>query len=468
MFSSTKGTNKMNSRIVILGGGESGIGAAILALKKGYEVFLSDAGTISSDRRRILKSCAIDFEEEGHTESKILNAAFVIKSPGIPDSAPLIKKLVEKNIPVISEIEFAYQFIDKAKVIAITGTNGKTTTSLLTYHLLKTAGYKVALGGNVGKSLAALVAEGDYHYYVVEVSSFQLDGIVNFRADVAVLLNITPDHLDRYDYNFEKYVSSKFRLIENLTNEEAFIYCADSKPVTEEIGKRKIEACMFAMTASKDKKLEAYLEEDHLIFNYQFKEKSENHKIPVSEISLIGKHNMVNSMAAVLSALCMEVPIEMIMRGLKSFKNAAHRLEFVEEIDGVAYINDSKATNVDSVYYALDGVKKDIIWIAGGIDKGNEYDQIKELVEEKVKALICLGKDNSGLINYFGGIVEKIAEVDSAEKAIQQAHDWALSGDAVLLSPACSSFDLFKNYEDRGEKFKEAVMGLKSKSREKV
>lgn len=454
----------MNNRIVILGGGESGIGAAILALKKGYEVFLSDAGNISSDRRRILKSCAIDFEEGGHSESKILSAEIVIKSPGIPDSAPLIKKIVKSNIPVISEIEFAYQFIDKAKVIAISGTNGKTTTSLLTYHLLKTAGYRVALGGNVGKSLASLVAEGDYHYYVVEISSFQLDGIVNFRPDVAVLLNITPDHLDRYDYNFQKYVASKFRLVENLTSEEAFIYSVDSKPITEQIERQKIEACMFAMSSAKNNRLEAYLEKDHLIFNFQFKEKNEHHKIPVSEISLIGKHNMVNSMAAVLSALCMEVSIQKIVNGLKSFKNAAHRLEFVAEVDGVAYINDSKATNVDSVYYALDGVRKDIIWIAGGIDKGNEYDQIKELVAEKVKALICLGKDNSGLINYFGSSLEKIAEVDNAEKAIQQAQDWASSGDAVLLSPACSSFDLFKNYEDRGEKFKEAVHQLKSRA----
>lgn len=453
----------MGGRIVILGGGESGIGAAILALKKGYEVFLSDAGAISGDRRRILKSCAINFEEGGHTEDLIFNAELVIKSPGIPDSAPVIKKLIDKNIPVISEIEFAYQFIDKAKVIAITGTNGKTTTSLLTYHLLKTAGFKVALGGNVGKSLAGLVAEGDYHYYVVEVSSFQLDGIVNFRPDVAIILNITPDHLDRYDYNFDKYVSSKFRIVENLTSEEAFIYCADSEPVTEEISRRNVEACMFAMSSITNKRLQAYLEDDHLIFNFQYKDKEENHKIPVSEISLIGKHNMVNSMAAVLSSLCMEAPIEMIIKGLKSFKNAAHRLEFVEEIDGVAYINDSKATNVDSVYYALDGVKKDIVWIAGGLDKGNEYDQIIDLVKEKVTALICLGKDNTGLINYFGSTIKKIIEVDSAEKAIEQAQIWAKEGDAVLLSPACSSFDLFKNYEDRGDKFKEAVHQLKKK-----
>lgn len=454
----------MNSRIVILGGGESGIGAATLALKKGYDVFVSDAGVIPSEKRRILKTSNISFEENGHTESEILNADIVVKSPGIPDSAPLVQKLIAQKTSVISEIEFAYRFIDKAKIIAITGTNGKTTTSLLTYHLLKTAGYKVALGGNIGKSLASLVSEGDYHYYVVEVSSFQLDGIVNFRPDVAVLLNITPDHLDRYEYNFSKYISSKFRIVENLTSEEAFVYCADAELMEEEVRKRKVEACMFAMSTTANKRLSAYLENDHLIFNYQQKDRDENHKIPISEISLIGKHNMANSMAAVLSALCMNVSIEKILSGLKSFRNAPHRLEFVKEIDGVVYINDSKATNVDSVFYALDGVKKDIIWIAGGVDKGNEYDQIKLLVKDKVKAIVCLGKDNTALLEYFEGKVEKIEEVSSAAEAVEQAQILASNGDAVLLSPACASFDLFNNYEDRGDKFKEAVHQLKSKS----
>lgn len=450
----------MNNRIVILGGGESGVGAAILAQQKGYEVFLSDGGNLASDRRRTLKSHKIDFEEGGHTEKLILNASLVVKSPGIPDSAPLIQKIVANEIAVISEIEFAYRYIDKAKVIAITGTNGKTTTSLLTYHLLKTAGYKVALGGNIGRSLAALVAEGGFHYYVVEVSSFQLDGIVNFRPDVAVLLNITPDHLDRYEYNFNKYVTSKFRIIENLTNEQAFLYCADSEPVSEEVSRRKIEASMFAMTASNNDKLSAYLKDEHLIFNYQFRQDEKHYQIPLSEISLIGKHNMVNSMAAVLSALCMEVPIEKVLKGLKNFKNAPHRLEFVKEIDGAAYINDSKATNVDSVYYALDGVKGDIIWIAGGIDKGNDYTQIEKLVKKKVKALICMGTDNQGLTDFFGSSIDKIAEVDSAKKAVEQAHEWAEKGDVVLLSPACASFDLFSNYEDRGDKFKRAISKL--------
>lgn len=450
----------MNERIVILGGGESGVGAAILAQRKGYEVFLSDGSSLAAERRRVLKSQKIEFEEDGHSEELILNATLVVKSPGIPDTAPLVMKLTEMNIPVISEIEFAYRFIDKAKVIAITGTNGKTTTSLLTYHLLKTAGYKVALGGNIGRSLAALVAEGGFHYYVVEVSSFQLDGIVNFRPDVAVLLNITPDHLDRYENNFNKYVTSKFRIIENLTNEQAFLYCADSEPVTEEISRRKIEASMFAMSASNNDKLSAYLKDEHLIFNYQFKQDEKHYQIPLSEISLIGKHNMVNSMAAVMAALCVDAPIEKVLKGLKNFKNAPHRLEFVQEIDGAAYINDSKATNVDSVFYALDGVKGNIIWIAGGIDKGNDYSQIEKLVSKKVKALICLGEDNQALTNYFGDKIDLIAEVDSAKKAVQQAHDWAEEGDVVLLSPACASFDLFSNYEDRGDKFKRAVKKL--------
>lgn len=450
----------MKKLIVILGGGESGIGAAILALKEGYEVFVSDAGEITANRRELLKKFKIPFEEGKHSVSKILGAEMIVKSPGIPDNTELIQEMVKKGIPVISEIEFAYRFMGDAKIIAITGTNGKTTTSLLTHHLLKTAGYKVALGGNVGTSLARLVAEGGYDYYVVEVSSFQLDGIVEFKPDIAILLNITPDHLDRYDNKFENYVSSKFRIIENLTQEEAFIYCADSKPITEELSLRKAENCVFAMSASKHEKLGAYLEDDHLIFNYEYRQRDEHHKIPISEISLIGKHNMVNSMAAVLSAIHLETSIDKILKGLKTFKNAPHRLEFVTEIDGVGYINDSKATNVDSVYYALDGIKQGIVWIAGGIDKGNDYKQIADLVEEKVKGIICMGKDNSRLVDFFSGKTKRIAEVDSVKKALEVAHDWANPGDVVLLSPACSSFDLFDNYEDRGDKFKKAVKSL--------
>ncbi len=453
----------MKKLIVILGGGESGVGAAILALKEGYEVFVSDGGEITADRRDLLKKFNIDFEEGKHSVSKILGAEIIVKSPGIPDTTELVQEMVKKGIPVVSEIEFAYRFMGDAKIIAITGTNGKTTTSLLTHHLLKTAGYKVALGGNIGTSLARLVAEGGYDYYVVEVSSFQLDGIVEFKPDIAVLLNITPDHLDRYDNKFENYVSSKFRIIENLTQEEAFIYCIDSQPITEELNRRKAESCVFAMSASKHDKLGAYLEEDHLIFNYEYRNNEQHHKIPVSEVSLIGKHNMVNSMAAVLSSIHLNVPIVKIMKGLKTFKNAPHRLEYVAEVEGVAYINDSKATNVDSVYYALDGIKQGIIWIAGGIDKGNDYRQLEELVEEKVKGLICLGKDNSGLVDFFTGKTKQLAEVDKVKNALEVAREWAQPGDVVLLSPACSSFDLFDNYEDRGDKFRRAVKALSKK-----
>lgn len=456
----------MNKLIVILGGGESGVGAAALAKQQGYEVFLSDGGSIAPDRRAALDSMEVNYEEGVHSWAKMKKVELVVKSPGIPDSAGIVQKMGKKSIPVISEIEFAYTFIGEAKIIAITGTNGKTTTSLLTHHLLKKAGYKVALGGNVGTSLAGLVAEGGYDYYVVEVSSFQLDGIVNFKPDIAVLLNITPDHLDRYDYKFSNYVSSKFRILENLTQEEAFIYSSDSKPITEELSLRKAESCVFAMSTTKNEKLGAYLENDHLIFNYQFKEKDQHERIPLAEISLIGKHNMVNSMAAVLSAIHLDVPIEKILSGLKTFKNAPHRLEFVAEIDGVAYINDSKATNVDSVFYALDGIKKEILWIAGGIDKGNEYQQLEELVEDKVKALICLGENNDGLINYFEGKTRKLVETNDIKEAIQEAHELASEGDVVLLSPACSSFDLFDNYEDRGDKFKQAVFELDKKLKE--
>jgi len=458
----------MSKSIAILGAGESGIGAAILGLKHGYRVFLSDAGAISADRKLVLQSYGIAFEEGGHSEDIILASDEVIKSPGIPDKVPMIQALVAKGIPVISEIEFAYRYIAQtAKVIAITGTNGKTTTTLLTYHILKSAGLKVALGGNVGVSLAKLVAEGDYDYFVVEVSSFQLDGIVKFKPNVAVLLNITPDHLDRYDYDFQKYVASKFRITENLSHEESFIYCADSEPVTEEVAKRKIEACLFAISATKSPKWEAYMDDEHLIFNYRFKEKDKKHTIPVSEISLIGKHNMINSMSAVLSALTMEVSIEQILKGLKTFVNAPHRLEFCGEIDGVRFINDSKATNVDAVYYALEGIRQPIVWIAGGVDKGNEYDQIAALVADKVKGLICLGVDNSKLTGLFGSTVET-RETRSVEEAVNLGYEMAASGDVVLLSPACASFDLFKNYEDRGDQFRVAVKNLKETKRAKV
>ncbi len=453
----------MKKSIAILGAGESGIGAAILGLKHGYEVFLSDAGSISDDRKAMLDSHGIDYEEGGHTVSRIKVASEVIKSPGIPDRAPLIVELLAMGTPVLSEIEFAYRYLpSEAKVIAITGTNGKTTTTLLTHHLLKTAGLKVALGGNIGISLAKLVAEGGYDYYVVEVSSFQLDGIVKFKPDVAVLLNITPDHLDRYDNDFRKYVASKFKITQNLSSQEAFVYCADSQPITEEIAKRKIEACLFAISTSNNPKWNAYLSDDHIIFDYRYKEVGKKHKVPVSEISLIGKHNMTNSMAAVMSALNLKIPMETILKGLKTFINAPHRLEPCGELDGVKFINDSKATNVDSVFYALDGIKGNIIWIAGGTDKGNDYSQLDELVKTKVKHLICLGIDNSKLRKHFGGMIQDISATTDIKEAVKLAKNSAESGDVILLSPACASFDLFKNYEDRGDQFKASINELKA------
>ena len=456
----------MKQRVVILGGGESGIGAALLATKKGYDVFISDSGIISKDRKRILKKNRISFEEARHTEVKIFNADLVVKSPGIPDANLLVLKIVGEGISVISEIEFGFQFLPKdSKVIAITGTNGKTTTTLLTHHLLEGAGLNVGLGGNVGTSFAGLVAEGGYDYYVLEVSSFQLDGVQRFKPNVAILLNITPDHLDRYEYNFEKYVTSKFRIIENLTQEECFIYCKDSAPITEELCERKVDACMMAMSSSKNEDLQAYLEDDHLIFNYQYKENQHKYKIPVSEISLIGKHNMVNTMAAVLSVLNIDVSMKDILVGLKNFKNAPHRLELVTEIDSVVFINDSKATNVDAAYYALDSVKSGIVWIAGGVDKGNDYSQLVELAKEKVKAIICLGKDNEPIRKYFENLNIPFFETQNVNIAIERGLELASKNDAVLLSPACASFDLFKNYEQRGNRFKEAVLKLKEKQK---
>lgn len=457
----------MSEKIVILGGGESGVGAALLATQQGYDVFLSDAGNIFVERKIILRKNKISFEENRHTHEKILRADIVVKSPGILDTNPLVLKIMEEGISIISEIEFGFRHLtEEAKVVAITGTNGKTTTTLLTCHLLKTAGLKVALGGNIGTSFAGLVAEGGYDYYVIEVSSFQLDGIQTFKPDVAVLLNITPDHLDRYEYNFDKYVTSKFRITENLTKEECFIYCKDSAPVTEQLSRRKTKACMMAVSAKKNRKLPAYLESDHLIFNYQHENNQFQYKIPISEISLIGKHNMVNTMSAVLSTLYFDISIENILKGLRDFKNAPHRLEMVGEIDKVTFINDSKGTNVDATYYALDGVKSKIIWIAGGIDKGNDYSQLMELVEEKVKAIVCLGKDNTPIYEYFKRLNIPFLETQDINEAVEKGLEWADRNDVVLLSPACSSFDLFKNYEQRGDHFRAAFFALKKKKRD--
>ena len=448
----------MIRRVAILGAGESGVGAAILAKKLGLEVFLSEYGNIAPSCKATLKSHNIEFEEGGHTESRILEYDVVVKSPGIADEVAIVQAALKSNIPVISEVEFAFRYMEReSKVVAITGTNGKTTTTLLIHHLLQSAGYNAALGGNVGVSLAGLVAEGGYDYYVVEVSSFQLDGVVNFKPDVAILLNITPDHLDRYHYHFEEYAASKFKIVQNMTEDNCFVYCADSEPILEQLSQHPILAEQMTVSTNAGNSWHAHLENKYLVFNYKYNGKTRSHRIPTSEVPLIGKHNMINSMSAMLTAFWLGVGINDVLAGLRTFTNASHRLEFCGEVEGIRFINDSKATNVDSVYYALEGVDQKIVWIAGGIDKGNNYSAIMGLVKEKVKALVCLGRNNEPLRDVFDEVLESIVEVQSADEAVKCAFSMAESGDVVLLSPACASFDLFKNYEDRGEQFKAAV-----------
>ncbi len=448
----------MIRRVAILGAGESGVGAAILAKKLGLEVFLSEYGTVAPAYKATLQDHEIEFEEGGHTEDRILGFDLVVKSPGISDTVAIVQAALQANIAVISEIEFAFRYMEgDAKVVAITGTNGKTTTTLLIYHLLKSAGYSAALGGNVGVSLAGLVAEGGYDYYVVEVSSFQLDGIVSFKPDVAVLLNITPDHLDRYNYNFDEYAASKFKIVQNMTEQDCFVYCADSEPILEQLSKHPIKASQMAVSTNEGNSWHARLDDKSLVFSYKYRGKTRIHRIPQSHVPLMGKHNMINSMSAMLSCFWLGVGINDVLEGLSTFKNASHRMELSGEIGGVKFINDSKATNVDSVYYALEGIDKPIVWIAGGVDKGNDYSAISHLVKEKVKALVCLGVKNEPLRKVFDGVVPNIEEVQSAEEAVKRAYSMASEGDVVLLSPACASFDLFKNYEDRGEQFKAAV-----------
>lgn len=449
----------MKKRIIILGAGESGTGAALLAKAKGFDTFVSDMGAIGEDYRQVLKGNQIEFEEGGHSEEIILKADEVVKSPGIPERMSLVGKLKERDIPVISEIEFAARFT-KAKFIAITGTNGKTTTALLTYHILKKAGINVGLAGNIGVSLAKQVIEDTFDYYVLEISSFQLDGMFDFKADIAILLNTTPDHLDSYNYQFDKYINSKFRIVQNMTMTDHFIYYKDSEILMQQVDKGKIEANKLQISLAGKVKQGAWLEEETLHFQVEAGE--EPMHVKVADIIIKGRHNLINSMAAILTACLMKVKKETIVEGLADFKNAPHRLELIAEIDGVKFINDSKATNLDSVKYALESYKKGIIWIAGGIDKGNDYELVKDIVAKRVKALICLGKDNKKLIDFFSGIVPAIEETQDMNQAVRMAIDHAGQDDVVLLSPACASFDLFKNYEDRGDKFRTAVSGLKT------
>lgn len=442
-------------RIVVLGAGESGAGAAILAKKQGFDVFVSDLSAIKDAYKQMLNDHQILWEEKKHTEELILNADEIIKSPGIPDKAPLVKKLKDKGTPIISEIEFAGRYTN-ARMICITGSNGKTTTTSLIYHILKQAGLNVGLAGNIGNSLALQVAESQFDYYVVELSSFQLDGMYDFKADIAILLNITPDHLDRYDYQFQNYVDSKFRITNNQTAGDAFIYWENDPVIQKELAKRKIQSAIYPFAVDKQVKTKAFIEQDHLIINTL----NSLFTMPTAELSLQGLHNTYNSMAAGLAASLLEVKKTNIRQSLQDFQGVEHRLEYVATIKNVRYINDSKATNVNSCWYALQSMKTPVVLILGGTDKGNDYTEIEELVKDKVKALIFMGLDNKPLHAFFDGKVSKIVDVQSMESAVQQAYGMAESGDTVLLSPCCASFDLFRNYEDRGQQFKQFVRNL--------
>ena len=443
------------SRIVVLGGGESGVGSAVLAKVKGLEVFLSDSGLLSRDAKALLEQYSIDYEEGGHTPSLILNATEVVKSPGIPDSVPLVEALWAKDIPVISEIEFAGRY-DSAKKICITGSNGKTTTTSLIYYLLKNAGLNVGLAGNIGLSYAFQVATCKFDIYVLELSSFQLDGMYDFKADIAILLNITPDHLDRYNYDMENYIKAKFRITQNLSKDDFFIFCSDDEITMEHLNKIVLQTKMLPFTQTTVVEEGAYLDGEKIDVKYN---KSE-YDIFLNELSLQGKHNVYNSMAAAIAGKIMNISDEKIRMSLNTFNGVEHRLEKVLKIKDVLYINDSKATNVNSSWYALESVKGGIIWIAGGKDKGNDYESLYELVKSKVRVLICLGVDNEKLHRSFADKVDIIVDVKSAKEAVLKAHSYAKSGETVLLSPACASFDLFKSYEDRGRQFKEAIRNL--------
>lgn len=445
----------MADKIVILGAAESGVGSAILARKQGYDVWVSDAGKIKPEYRQILEEMNFAFEEGGHTESIILEAHTVIKSPGIPDKAPMIKLLHEKGIPVISELEFAARYT-KAKLICITGANGKTTTTLMTYHILKGAGLNVGLGGNIGQSFARQVAEQDFDYYVLEISSFQLDGMYDFRADIAILMNITPDHLDRYNYNFQNYVDSKFRIIQNMRPDDYFIYCGDDPVIREEIFKRQIIPQQLPFGFEKVYNPGAWVEGDQLnivINNNPF-------NMSIFDLSMQGKHNAYNSMASGIASRVLDIRKDTIRECLTDFQGVEHRLEPVIKVHGIEFINDSKATNVNSTWYAMESMKGKVVWIVGGVDKGNDYSILDPLVREKVKSIVCLGKDNSKIHNAFDNMIDTVVDCDNMEEAVRTAYYLAEEGNIVLLSPCCASFDLFENYEDRGRQFKDAVRNL--------
>ncbi len=445
---------KENKNIAILGAGESGVGAALLAQGKGYDVFVSDFGKIKDEFKDELTEHQFEFEEGKHTETKILSANLIIKSPGISENAPIVKKAIEKGIEIIGEIEFAGRFTN-AKMICITGSNGKTTTALLTHHILKNGGLNVGIAGNIGQSLARQIITDKHDAYVIEPSSFQLDSMYEFKADIAILLNITPDHLDRYDYKMQNYVDSKFRIVQNLTNSDWFIYNADDPLIMAEIKKRNIKTnhAKFSLLTTED--THAYINNNQLIINLKPKL-----IMSIHDLALKGKHNAQNSMAAGIASKLLEIRNESVRESLQDFKNVEHRLEFVAKVNGIEFVNDSKATNVNSTWYALESMEKEVIWIVGGVDKGNDYDSLIPLVEEKVKAIICLGEDNDKIVETFTGVVDKIVEVKSAFQAVNSGYELAKNDQIVLLSPACASFDLFEDYEDRGKQFKSAVRSL--------
>ena len=443
------------SRIVVLGGGESGVGSAVLAKVKGYDVFLSDMGKISQKYADVLQEWNIPYEQGKHTEDMILNADEIIKSPGIPATAPMVKKISEKGIDIISEIEFAGRY-DSARKICITGSNGKTTTTSLIYHLLKEAGLNVGLGGNIGKSYAYQVATEKHDIYVLELSSFQLDNVYDFKADIAIITNITPDHLDRYDHKMENYVKSKFRITRNMSSEDCFIFCSDDEITIRHLDQIITKAQKLPFTQKTEVEQGAFVQGDKMIVRY----KEQECDMYLQELALGGKHNVYNSMAAAIAAKVMDIDNEAIRNGLATFQAVEHRLEKVLSIKDVLYINDSKATNVDAAWYALECQTRPIVWIVGGTDKGNDYASLIPLAKEKVKAMICMGLDNRKFHESFESIVPEIHDVTSAADAVKLAHSIAVPGDCVLLSPCCASFDLFKNYEDRGRQFKEAVRNL--------
>lgn len=440
---------------MILGGGESGVGTAMLGLKKGFEVFVSDFGKIKEKYKQVLINNGIKWEEEGHSEAKILSADIVMKSPGIPDKAPIVKKLHEKGVKVISEIEFASKYT-KATIVGITGSNGKTTTASLTYELLKDGGLNVALGGNIGKSFAEQVSEEKFENFVLELSSFQLDGIEIFAPHIAVLTNLSPDHLDRYDYKYENYIASKFRITMNQTSQDYFIYDADDVEIIKWLSQNSIKSQPLPFSTKKELNQGAFKRNNEIIIKINNTEFT----MPIATIGIQGEHNVKNAMAASTVATLLRIRKQTIRESLEGFQGVEHRLEKVLKINNVMYINDSKATNVNATFYALDSMENPTVWIVGGVDKGNDYSELLPLVNEKVKAIICLGVDNEKIINAFGNVVDTIIETDSMAMAVQVAYKLAERNNTVLLSPACASFDLFENYEDRGRQFKDAVRNL--------